>query len=158
VSEAPINISILFDMTQADAQLRDMQNKIDAQEQAWRQKRLELIREIQHVSHAINMLYQGLHIVVTVAGDALNPFFAALASVISSTVSLMLTTAAAITAGSMGTLAYIGAALSAAAIGISLGVAVRNEEMRKMTMSQIDRIRERVAMAQWTEQITRRYL
>ena len=113
-----VSISFLFDTTLAEAQLAEMQGKIDAQQADWAQKRREMLTELRNIAMGINLVVQTIRMAVRVTGQVLSPLYNALLSLVSSVTSVIIATATAMAAGSLGLLT--GAALALAGIAFEL--------------------------------------
>jgi hypothetical protein len=111
-----------FIMDDSDVQekLAKNQSAIDRQMEYWRIARLEILREMAEVNRGISLMIQSIRLTVQATGQTLNPTQQALLGMVSSTSSLIISTATALTVGSLGLLS--GAALALAAFAYSFNL------------------------------------
>jgi len=131
--------------SEANIAVDALKAKIDAQQREWEIKRQQILAEMRDVSMGINQLFTSIRLVVSIAGEAIDPIYSALMSIISGTVSLMLATATAITAGSFGILGWIGLALAAAAIGLQVGQTAKLLIERQMVENRLSTVEGKLA-------------
>lgn len=130
------NNIVIFDVDTAtgEAKVATLQDKIDLQQQEWTLIRRETLAQMSEIGRGINLTIQAIRFTARLSGQALNPIFNALLSVVASTTSLVLATAAIIATSSLGVLSGVAITLSAAALSYQVGQTARliadNEELQ----------------------------
>lgn len=120
-----VTITLTADDSQAQAKVSELQQKIDQQQQEWALIRRETIQQMNEINRGINMTIQAVRLTARYTGQALDPVFNSLLTLVSSTVSLVIATATMIAASSLGILAGVALTLAAAAYAYQLGQTAR---------------------------------
>lgn len=128
-----------------DTDAKKTQAAVDAQVEDWKVKRAEIMRDISEVAQGISLVSRSLRLVAQATGQALDPMQNALLGLLGSTTSLILGTAAAITAGSLGILTGVGLALSAFALGMQTTQTARILEDFGVFKAILDAVQGRLA-------------
>jgi hypothetical protein len=142
-----VTIRLGVDTTQADAEIATLQSKIDRQATEWQLKRQQIINEMQNISSGISDIFMAVRLAAQVTGQALDPIFNALMATVSATVSLMIATATALAAGSVGILGWISIALTAAAVGYNVAQFGRLLAEKQVLDARLMSVESRVAAA-----------
>ena len=100
-----ITAQVLFDDSDMVAKTAKNQAAIDRQAADWTAKRQQILLEMHSLNLGINLMVQTLRLVVRATGQTLDPIQGALLSMVSSTSSLIIATATAMAASSLGILA-----------------------------------------------------
>ena len=137
-----MTIGIDIDDTQANQKLVTLQSKVDRQVQQWREtqklvltetvttnveidntvrrwreQRTMILTQMSQISQGISLMLQSIRLTASITGERIIPAWSmSILSLISNTTSVLLSTAAAVTAGSFGILAGVGLAISLIAL------------------------------------------
>jgi hypothetical protein len=125
VSEVPYVLRIMADTTEAESAIDRVRVKVDEVVAGWRQSRAEILQGLRDVSQVINYTLQTFRLAVRAVGGSLDPMQSAILGMISATVSMMLATATAMAAASLGILGGFALALASAAFGISIATSAK---------------------------------
>ena len=115
-----ITAQVIFDDSDMVAKTAKNQAAIDTQAAEWRTKRQQILLEMHSINLGIGLMVQTVRMAVRATGQTLDPIQSALLSMVSSTSSLIIATATAMAAGSLGLLAGAALALAAFAWGFQL--------------------------------------
>ena len=118
-------VEVIAHVTVDDSQVATTQEAIDAVVKDWRQQRQQMVSEMHEIGTGINLLIRGIRTVAEATGTVLDPMQNALLGLVSSTTSLLISTAVALTAGSLGILVGIGLGLSAFAYGMQVASTIK---------------------------------
>lgn len=115
------NASVFVDvnLTEGEAKVTSLQERIDQQQRDWEEKRREILQQMNAIGRGINLTIQAVRTTARLTGQALSPMYNALLSLVGSTTSLVLSTATILAASSLGVLAGVSIAISTAAITFS---------------------------------------
>jgi hypothetical protein len=113
-------IPLTIDDSDMNAKVAAQQSAIDTQAEDWRRKRNEILLQMHSINLGIGLMVQTVRMAVRATGQTLDPIQSALLSMVSSTSSLIIATATAMAAGSLGLLAGAALALAAFAWGFQL--------------------------------------
>lgn len=120
-----ITAQVIFDDSDMVAKTAKNQAAIDRQGEEWRAKRQQILLEMHSMNLAIGLIVQTVRQVVRATGQTLDPIQSALLSMVSSTSSLIIATATAMAAGSLGILAGAALALAAFAYGFQIAQTIK---------------------------------
>lgn len=120
-----VTIDVVVDSTQAAAEWKALQGKVDGQVREWRAQRQVIIHELSQVQQGIGLLVRAIRMTAEATGTALDPMQNALLGLVSSTTSLIVSTAIALTAGSLGILAGVAIGMAAFAYGMEIAHTVK---------------------------------
>ncbi len=141
MSSDEVAILLTLDDSQAEAEVADLQGKIDRQQQEWAQFRRQTIREMNEIARGMAITVSSIRLVARVAGITIDPIMNALMTLVSSAVSLMIATATAMAASSFGILTGAALILSAAAFGLQAAKTaelIATSEMLKEMLSGVE--------------------
>jgi hypothetical protein len=120
VSSAPVTIDIEVDTTRTVAEINAVKAQADATVAAWKADRAIIVSQMQEVSRGIQYLVRGIRLAAQATGTVLDPMQNALLSLVSSTASMIISTAIAIEVSSFGLLTGVALALAAFAYGMEI--------------------------------------
>lgn len=120
-----VEVRIIMDDSDPVAKLAKNQGGIDRQEAEWSAARQKILLEMHSMNLAIGLIVQTVRQVVRATGQTLDPIQSALLSMVTSTSSLIIATATAMAAGSLGILAGAALALAAFAYGFQIAQTVK---------------------------------
>jgi len=118
-------INIAIDSTEAEMDMSILQGKIDQQVREWRMQRQVIVSQLHDLSRGIGLLIRGIRLVAEATGQTLDPMQNALLGLVSSTTSLIISTAIALTVGSLGLLTGVALAMSAFAYGMEIAHTIK---------------------------------
>ncbi len=115
-----VTVRIIMDDSDAEAKVAKQQQAIDTQAAEWTAARRQILLEMHAINLSISLMVQTVRMAVRFTGQTLTPIQNALLSMVSSTSSLIIATATAMAAGSLGLLVGAALALAAFAYGFQL--------------------------------------
>lgn len=118
-------VEVIAHITIDDAEAKKAQEAIDAVVKDWRQQRQEMVSQMHEIGTGINLLVRGIRTVAEATGTVLDPMQNALLGLVSSTTSLIISTAVALTTASLGILVGVGLGLSAFAYGMQISNTIK---------------------------------
>lgn len=136
-----ITAQVLFDDSDMVEKTAKNQAAIDRQTAEWRAKRQQILLEMHAINLGITTMIGTIRLAVQVTGQALTPVQNALLGMISSTTSIIIATATAMAAGSLGLLTGAALVLAAGAFGFSLAqtaIVIKNSEEMRAAFAAID--------------------
>jgi len=90
-----VTITVGVDATQAEAEMAAIQTQADAVVKDWAEKRRTILSQVREAFTTIQSLISSFRMAMSLFGDQIHPFYDALFSIVASTVSLLLSVAAA---------------------------------------------------------------
>ena len=111
-------LGIDVDLSVANFKVDTLQAKIDQQVADWRQRRSEIISQMQEVSMGIGLLIRGIRMAADATQTVLDPMQNALLSLVSSTTSIIVSTEVVLASASLGILTGVALGLAAFAYGM----------------------------------------
>ena len=120
MSDGTVSIGVYVNDSQALAQLQSYRKAVDAQVKEWRAQRQVMIHELSQIQQGIGLLVRAIRMTAEATGTALDPLQNALLGLVSSTTSLIISTAIALTAGSLGILTGVALGMAAFAYGMEI--------------------------------------
>lgn len=92
-----VTITVGVDATQAQAELEQLEAQTDAVVRDWAEKRRTILSQVREAFYSVQSLISSFRMALSLFGDQIHPFYDALFSIVASTVSLLLSVAAAFT-------------------------------------------------------------
>lgn len=128
-----VTFGMNIDDSQAEAELADLQSKIDRTVEDWRRKRSEIYIQLSELNRSVGLIIQTVRMAAESTGQTIKPYQNAMLNMISSTTSIMLATSAAM--GATTILAGAALALAAYAYGFNMAqsayIIVTSEELKR---------------------------
>lgn len=90
-----VTITVGVDATQAEAEMAAIQTQADAVVKDWAEKRRTILSQVREAFTAVQSLISSVRSAMSLFGEQLSPFYDALFGIVASTVSLLLSVAAA---------------------------------------------------------------
>jgi len=92
---ADVTITVGVDATQAEAEMEAVKAKADAVVKDWAEKRRTILSQVREAFYSVQSLIGSFRQAMSLFGDQIHPFYDALFGIVASTVSLLLSVAAA---------------------------------------------------------------
>ncbi len=108
-----------------DSEVDRTKQKIDDVMRQWSEDHKTITQQMNEVGMGIQLLIRGVRLTAEATGQALDPMQNALLGLLGSTTTIILSTATAITVGSLGILTGVGLGLAAFAYGMQVGQTAR---------------------------------
>lgn len=140
-----LTAQVLFDDSDMQEKLVKNQAAIDAQAAEWRAKRQQILMEMHSINLGIGLIIQSIRMTVRVTGQTMDPVANALLSMVSSTTSIIIATATAMAASSLGILTGAALFLSAYAWAFSLAQSIKILEQSEELKASFADINARLA-------------
>ena len=132
MSEGNMTVFLALDTIAAETKIAQLMAHADAQVADWKLKRDQVMRDIRTGMVLISSFMASARMALALVGEQIDPFFSALISMTTATVSMMLSMSAAMSVTVLG--APVGAMLAAAAITLNvLSIGNLIKEQAKIT-------------------------
>ena len=138
-----VTIDLIVDTTSAEASIDRVMGLADRAVKDWREKRNNIIRGIRQTMGYINSLISSYRTAMSLIGAQIDPFYDALLSIVSSTVSMLLAISAAFIASGVGS--AWGSVIAGIAIGLNIVSYVKLVAAKAEIMTNLAGIRERIS-------------
>jgi hypothetical protein len=140
-----LELLLLVDTTQADAELDRMEKEVDIFTRNWAATRQDTLQEMRNVQRGMNYLLQTIRYGFRIFGQTMDPLFAALLGALGAAFGLMLAVGAAMESTLFPPFVVWGIALQSVGFGIAIGetvvLAMKKEEIQQIINDAIQRIR-----------------